>query len=514
MIRILSVEQIRDADCYTIAHEPVKSIDLMERAAEKFFGEGNYDFIAGKLFIFCGHGNNGGDGLAIARLAIEEGRSVEVFILKSGKPSDDFTANKKRLLKLKRSCVHFITSEKEFPNLKDYLTKKEKYFKHTIIDALFGSGLNRPLQGVASELVNYLNQQSAHRVAVDIPSGLFPDRFSEGFCFHADHTISFQAPKLAFLFPENYESVGEFHIEDIGLHRGFIGKLPSKKFLVERKDVRERIKPRKKFDHKGKFGHAFIYAGSTGKMGAAILCSKACARTGAGLTTACVPQGQSLALNVAVPEIMTEEVATENFSLTDPEKFSAFAFGPGMGITGSSRGNFLSLLKKINKPSVFDADALTILSQEKEWWKLMPKNSILTPHMKEFERLAGKTSNWEQRHNAQVTLSQEHSLFIVLKGAYTCITTPDGNSFFNTTGNAGLAKGGSGDVLTGVIVSLLAQKYSPEDACIIGVYLHGLAADIAVRECSEYSLLATDIIDAIGVGYLKLITEERTFRSP
>lgn len=511
MIKILSADQIRKADQYTIEHESIRSCDLMERAAKAFCRAlGKLIDEDAVLYIFCGPGNNGGDGLAIARIAEETYSRVYVFILSSPKESvrtekysDDFLKMLKRLKKWSDSRIRYIESESGFPAIQKKQKKDggdSKQLQPVIIDALYGTGLNKPLEGLAMKLAGYLNGQDALRISVDIPSGLFADRFSEGTSFHAHHTITFQHPKFSFLFPQNVESVGEFHIADLGLDENFISSLPSKFFLLEADDIKQRIKPRKKSDHKGKFGHAFIHAGNTGKMGAAILCAKACAHTGAGLTTVHLPQHQSAPMNISIPEVMTEEYD----SSIDFSKYTGLAFGPGIGTSGPARKILLSLLGQVKAAAVLDADALNILSQEKNCWELMPKNCILTPHPKEFERLAGQSSNWEERHRSQLELSIKYSLFIILKGAYTCITTPAGYSFFNPTGNPGMAKGGSGDVLTGMIVSLLAQNYTPEDACIVGVYLHGVAADLAVKDESEYSLLSTDIISAIGKAFRKV----------
>lgn len=496
MLPILTSQQIRNADQFTIENEPIKSIDLMEYAAKEFCNE--LEKLIDKdaaLNIFCGPGNNGGDGLAIARIAEESFRKVSIFILTSQKYSDDFEKMLKRQKKWGDSKLRYIENENDFPSLHS----KEKNPEPVIIDALFGLGINKSLNGLAAQLVNYLNVQNALRISVDIPSGLYADENINGISIHAHHTITFQSPKLSFFFPENYLSVGEWKAKDIGLDQKFINSLDCKNYLVEAADISQKIIPRKKFDHKGTFGHAFIHAGSEGKMGAAILCARACVNTGAGLTTLHIPKNQFSTINISVPEVMTEDyTATIDYS-----KYNAFAFGPGSGTDDDARKIFLQLLPQIKSPCVLDADALNILATEKEYWKLIPKNSVLTPHIKEFERLAGKTNTWEERHNKQVELSQQHSVYIILKGAYTCITTPEGKSFFNPTGNPGMAKGGSGDVLTGMIVSLLAQKYSVKDACIIAVFLHGLAADIAVENGSKHSLTASEMIDNISLSFKK-----------
>lgn len=502
MKKILSAEQLRKADQYTIEHEPISSLNLMERAVSNCL---NYFDPESALYIFCGSGNNGGDGLAIARMAANEFESVQVFILANETYSKDYLENRKRLKPFREVSVKEIRSAKDFPVIKKLRVEDGRenfFFTAIIVDALFGSGLNRPLTGLGAALVDYLNRQDATRISIDIPSGLSADEFSDGMRFKADRTITFQSPKLSFFFPENYSSVGDWSVEDIQLDQNFVASLPCNNFFLEEEDVKKILRPRKKFDHKGMFGHALIQAGGEGKSGAGILCAGACATSGAGLTSLITSKDGSLDVNISYPEVMTEISNSKNE--IDVTKFNACAFGPGIGIDEQSGKKFLALLKKINIPAVFDADALNILSGEKNRWKLIPKHSILTPHLKEFERLAGKTSNWFERHELQVSISKQHSLYIILKGAYTCITTPEGKSFFNSTGNPGMAKGGSGDVLTGMIVSFLAQNYSPEQACILAVYLHGLAADIAVKKTSEHSLLASDIIANIGNAFRKI----------
>lgn len=495
MISILSAEQIRKADEYTIATEPVAGIDLMERAAKAFTAAFIKKFPAAHpVFIFCGYGNNGGDGFAIGRMLLQHHYNVQVFLLADKRNySADLLVNKSRFTETHREALHLVETADQFPNIPS---------NAVIVDALFGSGLNKPLTALPFLLIQLLNSQEVIRVAVDIPSGLFADIPSTGPVFKADHTITFQQPKLAFLFPENNDAVGELQVVDIGLKTPLADDESPGNFIPEINDIRSRIHHRNKFDHKGTYGHAFVHAGNEGKMGAAILCATACARTGAGLTTVHVPKGQSLPLNTSIPEVMTQEYAfNKEDRFPSLSKYTALAIGPGMGTDENAKKILLHLLKESRVPAVVDADALTILSQEKKGLKLLPEHSVITPHPKEFERLFGKTANWLKRHQLQTTSSLKHRIYIVLKGAYTCISTPEGKSFFNPTGNPGMAKGGSGDVLTGMIGSLLAQRYSPEDACLVGVYLHGLAADIGVHKQSEYSLLASDIIGNIGNAF-------------
>lgn len=501
MIKILSATQIKEADQYTIEHEPVLSVDLMERAAEAFTSVfvSSYS-VESSVYIFCGFGNNGGDGLAIARLLQQKNYRTTVYLLAGDQQySPDLQVNLSRLQQIDASAVHTITDEADFPAIEH---------DAVIIDALFGSGLNRPLSGLPAKLVGYLNKQLCIRVAVDIPSGLFADRWSSGDVLMAHHTITFQQPKLSFLFPENAMTAGRLDIVSIGLHEAFLQAVTTDHFITEQKDIRMILMNRGKFDHKGKFGHAFIHAGSLEKMGAAILCGKACMRAGAGLTTLLAGETTVATLNIAIPEAMTMTLGTRHKKSINRDAFSAAGLGPGIGTGKSATTALLALMKNMTVPAVFDADALNIISRQKKGMRMLPVNSIITPHLKEFERLAGPTYNWQDRHELQLKLSKQHSIYIVLKGAYTCITTPEGISYFNPTGNPGMAKGGSGDVLTGIITGLLAQHYDQLNACLLGVYLHGLAGDLAMEKESEQSLLAGDIIASIGAAFNTLSAEQ------
>ena len=501
MIKIFSTSQTREADQYTIEQEPVCSIDLMERAAMAFTSMFVSTYSAeSSIHIFCGYGNNGGDGLAIARLLLQKSYPVTVYLLADSQNySADLQINLSRFREIKSAAIHPIAAEDDFPIIEA---------DAVIVDALFGSGLNRPLSGLAAALIRHLNTQQCIRVAVDIPSGLFADQWSAGEVFMAHHTITFQHPKLSFLFPENAAAVGRWATVPIGLHQHYIRTTATAHYLTEPQDIKKIINQRGKFDHKGTFGHAFIHAGSKQKMGAAILCGKACMRAGAGLTTLHASGTTAGIINTAIPEAMTMTYKVNSKQPFNWTGFSAAAFGPGTGTGQPATTMLLALLKGIVVPAVLDADALNIISMQKKSWKLLPDNSIITPHLREFERLAGHTRNWYERHQLQLQLSKQHSIFIVLKGAYTCITTPEGISYFNPTGNPGMAKGGSGDVLTGILAGLLAQRYDPLNACLLGVYLHGLAGDLAVKKQSVHSLLARDIIDCISDAYNELTSEQ------
>ena len=499
-MKIFSATQIRKLDAYTIEHEPIKSIDLMERASLTFVDwfTQNFPPETHKISIFVGPGNNGGDGLAIARLLYFQFYAVQIFWCKIGNSvSEDFEINLKRLPKRNAVPLHEISNGDPLPDLSD---------QTLIIDAIFGSGLNRSVQGFWKDLIHHLNNQKTTIVSVDIPSGLFADQHSSGISIHADFTFSFELPKLAFLFPENNQRVGNWLCKSIGLDQSFIQKTETNNFYADHQLANSILKNRQKFDHKGTYGHALLMAGSQGKIGAAILAVKAALRGGAGLVSIHAPKCAYTILQSAVPEAMVSIDDENNFISKVPglERFKSIGIGPGIDNNPQTINALKELIKVFNKPIVFDADALNILAQNQDLLAKLPKNSILTPHPKEFERLFGKTENDYDRNNLQRTKAEKLGVFIVLKGAHTCIATPSGDCYFNSTGNPGMATGGSGDVLTGLITSLLAQGYDSKSSSILGVYLHGLAADIALEETqNEESMIASDLINYFGKAFTK-----------
>ena len=313
-------------------------------------------------------------------------------------------------------------------------------------------------------------------MAIDVPSGLFADQPSAlGFIFKADYTLSFQFPKLAFLFPENDPYVGRFEILDIGLHPRYVEEVETRNLLTVKAMVKPILHSRTKYSHKGTYGHALLIAGSEGKTGAALLGAKACLRTGVGLLSVHLPKMAQLPLQTAIPEAMVDGDESETcFTMfKDLDAYSAVGVGPGLGKADETQRALKRLIQEVQVPLVMDAVALNILSENPTWLAFLPAKTILTPHPKEFERLVGKTTTSFERLERQRELSMKHNIIIVLKGAHTSITMPNGTCFFNTTGNPGMATAGSGDVLTGIILSLLAQRYSPEEAAVLGVYLHG-----------------------------------------
>jgi ADP-dependent NAD(P)H-hydrate dehydratase / NAD(P)H-hydrate epimerase len=497
-MKIFSAAQIKQWDAYTIANEPITPIDLMERAAAKCFEwllQQNY--AQKHFYIFCGKGNNGGDGLAIARMLIEKKYTVTVYILEFGNMGTaDFQTNLARLHECSTD-IHFIQSPDFFPTFKT---------DAIIIDALFGTGFNKPLEGISAALVNCLNKSSVEIIAIDLPSGLSADTTSKGNAvINATHTLSFQTYKLAFLLPENEGHCGIIHILNIGLHKKFETDEGAIFELTDATFIKTIYKHRKKFAHKGNFGHAALLCGSYGMMGAAVLTAKACLRAGAGKLTCYIPKCGYTILQTAIPEAMCV-VAGEEYILSAPEieKFNAVGIGPGIGIHDTHASLLNDIFTEFNKPMLIDADALNCIAKNKELLSLIPPLSIITPHPKEFERLFGTSANDYERLQLALQKSKEHNIYIALKGHNTFIGTPDGTSFFNSTGNAGMAKGGSGDVLSGIITGLLAQGYTSLQSCIMGVYLHGMAGDIAAAKFSQEAMVATDIVESLGEAFLKL----------
>ncbi len=501
-MKLFTANQIAEIDRLTIGLEKIESIDLMERASiqvsswilHKFGTNQNY-------YFFAGSGNNGGDALAVARLLSENNCSCSVFLVSSGSElKGDTATNWQRLVEKQKVELKNFGENDPLPEIPAEVI---------VIDGLFGSGLNRPLNTFTQKLAGHINHSKARIVSIDLPSGLFCEDNTtneETVIIRADYTLSFQFPKLSFFFPENEKFVGELVILPIGLHPEAILQIESKYFNLANTFVSGTIKKRSKFAHKGHFGHALIIAGSYGKMGAAILSSKACLRSGAGLLTCHSPKSGNSIVQISIPEAMTSIDDSEtHFSLVpDLSAFSAIGIGPGLGTDLQTQAALKQLLQTEVKKLVLDADALNILSINPEWIQLLPENSILTPHPKEFERLAGASQNSFDRLQKQIRFSVNHKLIMVVKGAHTCITLPDGCAFFNSTGNPGMATAGSGDVLTGIILGLLAQDYSPEDAALLGVYIHGLAGDLAAGKLGQHALIAGDIIDYLGDAFKHL----------
>jgi NAD(P)H-hydrate epimerase len=501
-MKLFTTKQIAELDKYTIEKEPISDVNLMERASMQITNWlVQHCTTESKMVFFVGPGNNGGDALAIARQLSDLNYQAEVYLLDIGRElKGSPLINWQRLEKQDEAKLLKITSLNNFPKIGT---------SDVIIDGMFGSGLTRPLAGLPAEIVAEINQLPNIVVAVDIPSGLMGENNSENVpesILRADYTLTFQFPKVSFLFAENEEYLGHWEVLPIGLHPDGIEKTESPYTILDKEDIQIRMPIRAKFDHKGTLGHALLIAGSYGKMGAAVLASKACLLAGVGLLTSHVPHLGYSILQTAVPEAMVsvdrhDSIFTE---FPDLKPFSAIGVGPGLDKKSNSQKALLDLIEHSKVPLVIDADALNILAENKAWLKKLPEGSILTPHPGEFRRLVGETTSSYQRIQQQLEFSQKYNCVMILKGPHTSISTPQGNIFFNSTGNPGMATAGSGDVLTGIILALLAQEMSSVDAAIVGVYLHGLSGDIAATSKSEFSMIAGDIVEFLGEAFLML----------
>jgi NAD(P)H-hydrate epimerase len=494
MIKILSSRQIRELDAYTIKHRQIASIDLMESACHALFTwlSQRYDSMK-KVAIVCGTGNNGGDGLGVARLLIDAGYSVSVFVIR-GKVSEstDFKINLERL-----------SGKLKVNEIKDTIAEGLLDDAHVIIDAIFGSGLSRPVEGIYAKVIDYMNKLPGDKIAIDISSGLMTDQPSEGSIFRADHTLSFQIPKLVFFFPQYHEFVGDWVLLNIGLDKDFVKDSSTPYHYFTRPAAKKNLRVRRKFDHKGKYGHALLIAGGHGKMGAAILSSRAALRSGLGLLTVHVPTLGNPIIQTAVPEAMSSiDPHQEHFShCPDLGSYTAVGVGPGIGQSDRTVGALSKVLERTQVPVVLDADALNILANNRELLQIIPKGSILTPHPKEFERLVGPWKNDFERLEKEKRLASQLNSVVVLKGAYSSVAAPSGDVYFNSSGNPGMAKGGSGDVLTGMLTSLLAQGYPALQAAQLGVFLHGFAGDLAAYEKGMTGFIPSDLIEFIPEAF-------------
>ena len=502
-MKIFTSAQINELDKYTIDHEPIKSIDLMERAARvltRAITERWPSTIP--IVVFAGPGNNGGDALAVARMLIEQDYQVQTFLFNiTGHLSADCAENKKRLCDKKgRSLLTEITQEFDPPHLDSGML---------IVDGLFGSGLNKPLAGGFASLVKYINASKADVVSIDVPSGLMTEDNTYNVSaniIRATQTLTLGQLKLSFLFPESQAYIGQLRILDIRLSREGMEKIESNYTLMEEDIARQLIMQRDRFAHKGQMGSALIIAGCYGMAGASVLATKACLRAGAGKVTTHVPKRNVAIMQVAVPEAIVS-IDREETSFTEgvaTEDFQAVGIGPGLGTSEQTAITLIAQLRRTQCPLVIDADALNILASRRAWLQQLPKGVIMTPHPKELDRMEGKCIDSFERLTKARELAERLQGYVILKGHHTAICMPDGHVVFNNSGNAGMATAGSGDVLTGIITGLLARGYERREACMLGVYLHGLAGDLAVRELGEESLIASDLIQYLPKAFVRL----------
>ncbi|WP_373707415.1 NAD(P)H-hydrate dehydratase [Kaistella sp.] len=493
-MKIFSALQIKKWDAFTILNQPISSVQLMENAANSCANwlEENYN-VHHPIIIFCGTGNNGGDGFAIARLLYHKGFDINIF----ANPNSNYSEN--ALINFQRCKDITGIDILGFGTLDQYVFKENSI----IIDALFGIGLNRIIEGETADVISFLNESKLPKVSIDIPSGLMADEIiaENAVIFKADHTLTFQTWKKSMLHPEAGIFCGAIHVLDIALSEEFYVNEITNNNVIDDILISEIYKPRKEFSHKGTYGKTNIVAGSFGKIGAAVLATKATLKSGSGITFILAPKCGYEILQTNCPEAMFVSGGENEVTNFDFEESAVIGIGPGLGTDPETESSFLQFLKTYKKPFVVDADALNIISKNPTALNQIPKHSIITPHPKEFERLFGKTENSFERLHLAIKKAKELQIYIVLKDHHTQVITPENQVFYNITGNSGMAKGGSGDALLGIITSLLAQNYSPKYASIFGVWLHGKAGDFAAEKFSKEAMLPSDLIEEIGTVF-------------
>lgn len=503
-MKIFTSTQIHELDKYTIENEPIASIDLMERAARAIthaiteIWSNNTPII-----VFAGPGNNGGDSLAVARMLSDKGYNIKVYLFNiHSHLSEDCTVNKQRIIDNKQ-IKDFIEITQEFdpPKLEEGTL---------VIDGLFGSGLNKPLAGGFASLTKYINASPAKVVSIDIPSGLMTEENSYNIktnIIRADLTLTLQQKKLSFLFAENQQYIGKVKVLDIRISSEGIKKTDTQYSIIEENDVRPLLIGRPEFSHKGNMGNALIIAGSYGMAGAAILATKACLRSGVGKVTIHTPKKNNDIMQISIPEAIVQ-IDKEETNFSEPiesEEYDAIGIGPGIGQRENTAIALIGQIRHARTPIVLDADALNILANHRAWMEQIPNGIIMTPHPKELESLVDlHNGDGYERLSKTRDMAEHLQAFVILKGHYSALCLPNGHVIFNSTGNAGMATAGSGDVLTGIITGLLARGYKQKEACILGMYLHGMAGDIAAKEIGEESLIASDIIKYLPTAFRKL----------
>lgn len=501
---ILTESQIKAWDAYTI-RKGVSTQDLIERAATSVVEK--LDILLGdedqEVLIICGNGNNGADGLAIARMLVDLEYLVDVYVNLEGDHSAEWKANYEKLLVM----------DPEYLDIHDTWNPEEIEVSSsgTIIDAMFGTGLKRPLNGLWKEIALWMNDQTNLTISIDMPSGMYVDKSPDGEVVYADLVLTFQCQRLSFMMPESEPYFGEVVVCDIGLSDTFLLENDIRRFELDYYYLLPFLTDRSRFSHKGDYGHGLLIAGSVGKAGACILSAGAAMRSGIGLVTAHVPKMLYSIIQPAIPEVMVIlDQHDEHFTeVKVPERIAAIGIGPGLGTDKETIEGVAKLLDNLHPlPMVWDADALNILAMRPDLFDKLPEGTIISPHPGEFDRLFGEQEDHFARYNVACIESQKRKINIILKGGITIICQSNGVSFFNTRGNPGMATAGSGDVLTGVLLGLLAQGYSSEFASLLGVYIHSTAGDIAAEDVGYEALIAGDIIEYLGDAFEQLRNEE------
>ncbi|MCM4157391.1 NAD(P)H-hydrate dehydratase [Gramella sp. AN32] len=503
-MKILTAAQIAEGDRITIERQGITSEELMERAGTLIFKQIHNRLQGAQIpvKIFCGIGNNGGDGLVVARHLVQHGYTVEVYVVNyTDKRSDDFLNNYEKFKETTKDWPQLIKEEDGIPEIDQ---------GDFVIDAIFGIGLNRKIKGWMCKLIERINKSGAFVLAIDMPSGLFPDKISQSDAIvHADYTLSFQNPKLSFFLPDTMDYVGEFQVLDIAIDRQYLAEVKSETFLVGKEQAKILYKPRKPNSHKGDYGNILVAGGSYGKMGSVLLTATAAMHTGTGLCTLYIPESGYTIIQTGLPEAMVITDKNAKILSDFPKNFKAdtVCFGPGAGTAEETVHSLENFLKKQKTPMLIDADGLNILSQHKGLQDLLPENSILTPHPGELKRLLGKWKDDIEKLKLAKEFSKKYKVIIVIKGTHTMIINRD-EIYINTSGNPGMATAGSGDVLSGVITSLLGQKYDPPVAAVLGVYLHGLCGDIIAADEGFEGLTAGMIAQNMGSAFKALFENQ------
>ena len=502
-MKIFDSAQIHELDKYTIEHEPIKSIDLMERSAKAITSAITEEWTERTpIVVFAGPGNNGGDALAVARMLADAGYKVSVYLFNiHDNLSEDCATNRQRLIDQRKTQFTEISLNFDPPELSAGTL---------VVDGLFGSGLNKALMGGFASLVKYINQSPAKVVSIDLPSGLMCEDNTNNIhsnIIRADLTLTLQQRKLSMLMADCQQYIGRLKVLDIRLSPEFISKTDTSFRILEEQDITARLHHRADFANKGTMGHALLVAGSYGMAGTAVLATKACLRAGVGKVTTHTPRCNYNIMQISVPEAVLQ-IDNDDFTFSesvDSDRFDAVGIGPGLEQNENTAIAIIGQIRRAKCPVVADADALNILSTHQAWMQQLPKGIILTPHPKELDRLIGSPSgsSYERLSRARRLASKLHG-YVVLKGHYSAICLPDGNVLFNPTGNSGMATAGSGDVLTGIITGLLARGYNQTDACIVGTYLHGLAGDLAAKDLGKESLVAGDIVNYLPKAFMYL----------
>jgi len=505
-MKIFTTENIRHIDDIITNNDTEATLALMERVASAV----TYEIVARwrpskRIVIFAGSGNNGGDALAVARMLYGQGYAPEIYLFNVHSSHLSQACIEQRALLMEIEGI-------DFTEIKDTFNPPELDTTDVVIDGLFGSGLRTPLRGGFTSLVQYINASDAYVVSLDIPSGMFGE-WNTGIdrrnVIHADLTLNYQFPRLSFFFAENAEYIGQVKVLDLEYDREVIERTSTDFYLIEKEDVKENLMPRNLFMNKYDNGSILLVAGSYGMMGAAVLAARGAMRAGAGVVTVHAPRCGFSVMQTAVPEVLFEpdrnEIVTSNIDTR--RQYSVVALGPGIGTSDETLEAMDQFLKKFKRPCLLDADALNCIARRQLLLRSIPNGSIITPHPAEFDRLFGKHDTDEERLQKAIDVSKLYEITIVLKGHYTMTVRPDGKVYINSTGNPGMATAGSGDVLTGIIASMIAQGNTPDLAVVMGVYLHGLAGDIAAREHEYYGLVASDIIDNLGHAFHEVLKQ-------